>query len=89
MKIIEQICVKCGKLLDSGTTWTEANKCPQCTAEVVTYDRNKTYRFYSMHNAKPAELNGLLREYAKKHDAKFIGYCDIGYWLVGPAENVP
>lgn len=79
MKIIEQVCTKCGKVVEIGST-----ACLGCGAEIAQYDKASTYRFMSTASAKNEHETAML--FAKKHGAEFLGKSDIGYWIAGPVE---
>lgn len=82
MKVTEQICPQCGKRLDGGATWNEANKCPQCGADVVLYDEWALYRW----GTDEKDIPKLRKAVELQNPVKFIGRTETGYWLVGPVE---
>ena len=83
MKITEQICPQCGKRFDDGTTWSEANTCPQCGADVVLYDEWALYRW----GTDESDIPRLRKAVEMYNPVKFIGRTNTGYWLVGPVES--
>lgn len=78
MKIIEQLCGNCGTQINVGDV-----VCQQCNANVVLYDKAKTYRFMQ---TSSADYRAEAMQFARKHEAAFVGLSDIGHWIVGPVE---